>query len=77
LALKTWVHQLENGATPLPGVESFTEGRGYYQNEDEMVEQLSGELKAGIEKAGYAPRVLVMGALVSKMIYARPRFDFV
>ncbi|KAF2403265.1 saccharopine dehydrogenase [Trichodelitschia bisporula] len=63
LAIKTWAWQLEHGATPLPGVEKFTDGRGYYENEDQMLEQLRGELRAGTEKAGRAPRVFVMGAL--------------
>jgi hypothetical protein len=64
LALKTWAWQLENGDKPLPGVENFTDGRGYYENEDQMLEQLKAELQAGIKKAGREPRVLVMGALV-------------
>jgi hypothetical protein len=63
LALKTWAYQLENKT--LPSVETFTHGRGYYENEDEMVEQLKGELQEGIKKAGRSPTVLVMGALVS------------
>jgi saccharopine dehydrogenase (NAD+, L-lysine-forming) len=64
LALKTWAWQLENGDKPLPGVENFTDGRGYYENEDQMLEQLREELQAGIKKAGRQPKVLVMGALV-------------
>jgi saccharopine dehydrogenase (NAD+, L-lysine forming) len=64
LALKTWAHQLEHGSKPLSGVDAFTEGRGYYENEDQMLEQLKEELKAGIKKAGREPKVLVMGALV-------------
>jgi hypothetical protein len=45
-------------------VESYTDGRGYYENEDQMLKQLRVELQKGIEKAGRAPQVLVMGALV-------------
>lgn len=63
LAIKTWRWQLDHPHEPLPGVETFTQGRGYYLHEDEMLEQLRAELKQGIEKAGRAPRVLVMGAL--------------
>lgn len=44
-------------------MENFTEGRGYYLNEEEMLAQLRAELADGIAKAGAAPRVLVMGAL--------------
>jgi saccharopine dehydrogenase (NAD+, L-lysine-forming) len=64
LAIKTWAHQLEHGGdVPLPSVETFTNGRGYYENEDEMLAQLKVELQKGIKKAGKAPTVLVMGAL--------------
>lgn len=65
LAIKNWAWQLKNPGKPLPSVEEFTNGRGYYLNEDEMLEQLRAELKEGIEKIGREPRVLVMGALVS------------
>lgn len=64
LAIKNWAWQLKNPGKPLPSVEEFTNGRGYYLNEDEMLEQLRAELKEGIEKIGREPRVLVMGALV-------------
>lgn len=64
LAIKNWAWQLKNPGKPLPSVEEFTSGRGYYLNEDEMLEQLRAELKEGIEKIGREPRVLVMGALV-------------
>lgn len=63
LAIKTWRWQLDHPREPLPGVETFTQGRGYYLNEDEMLEQLRNDLNEGVEKAGRPPRVLVMGAL--------------
>ena len=63
LSIKGWKWQLDHPEEQLPGVEKFTQGRGYYLNEDEMLEQLRTELRLGIEKAGRAPRVLVMGAL--------------
>ncbi|KAF2415401.1 Formate/glycerate dehydrogenase catalytic domain-like protein [Tothia fuscella] len=63
LALKTWAWQLENGDKPLPSVATFTDGRGYYENEDQMLEQLREDLQKGIKKAGKTPTVLVMGAL--------------
>jgi len=62
LAVKTWRWQLVNPHERLPGVETFTQGRGYYLNEDEMLTQLRAELKEGIEKAGRQPKVFVMGA---------------
>jgi saccharopine dehydrogenase (NAD+, L-lysine-forming) len=63
LALKTWAWQLEHGAKPLPSVAEFTDGRGYYENEDQMLEQLKTDLQEGIKNAGKTPTVLVMGAL--------------
>ncbi|RDL32976.1 uncharacterized protein BP5553_08415 [Venustampulla echinocandica] len=62
-AIKTWKWQLDHPGEQLPGVESFTQGRGYYLNEDEMLEQLRTDLRLGIKKAGRAPKVLVMGCL--------------
>lgn len=65
LAVKTWAWQLTHPKSePLPGVEAYTEGRGYYDNEDQMLEQLREELKEGHKKAGRHPRVLITGALV-------------
>ena len=63
LSIKQWRWQLDHPGQQLPGVENFTQGRGYYLNEDEMLEQLRTELRHGIEKAGRSPPVLVMGAL--------------
>lgn len=62
-AIKTWIWQLYHPGEQLPGAENFTQGRGYYLNEDEMLEQLRTDLWLGIEKAGRAPQVLVMGCL--------------
>lgn len=63
LSIKAWRWQLDHPHERLPGVENYTQGRGYYLNEEEMLEQLCTDLKEGIGKAGRAPRVLVMGAL--------------
>ena len=62
LAVKTWRWQLDHPHERLPGVETFTEGRGYYLNEDEMLNQLRNELAEGTKKAGHHPKVFVMGA---------------
>jgi saccharopine dehydrogenase (NAD+, L-lysine-forming) len=61
LALKTWAHQQENKV--LQGVTNYTDGKGYYENEDEMIAQLKEEIKKPIESFGRYPKVLVMGAL--------------
>lgn len=63
LALKAFFYQLQNEGKALPDVHDFTDGRGYYENEDQLLEQLKAELKDGIEKLGRQPKVLVMGAL--------------
>jgi saccharopine dehydrogenase (NAD+, L-lysine-forming) len=63
LALKAYVWQLEHKDKPLPGVGTFTDGRGYYENEEQMLEQLTEELKKATEIKGRAPTVFVMGAL--------------
>ena len=64
LAVKTWAWQLTHPkGEPLPGVESYTEGRGYYENEEQLLEQLRGDLKKGHEVAGKLPTALVIGAL--------------
>jgi saccharopine dehydrogenase (NAD+, L-lysine-forming) len=63
LAIKQWIHQQEHGDSQLPGVENFTEGRGYYENENQMLNQIKTELQEAIKKANRTPRVLVMGAL--------------
>jgi saccharopine dehydrogenase (NAD+, L-lysine forming) len=64
LALKTWTWQLtHNSDEPIPGVAHFTNGRGYYKDEDELVAQLKEDVVSGEKVAGYKPRVMVMGAL--------------
>ncbi|KAE9992381.1 hypothetical protein EG327_009216 [Venturia inaequalis] len=63
LALKAFFYQLQHEGKALPDVHDFTEGRGYYENEDQLLEQLKAELKDGTEKLGRQPKVLVMGAL--------------
>ncbi|KAH7128790.1 hypothetical protein B0J11DRAFT_525803 [Dendryphion nanum] len=63
LAIKTWAWQLTHNGEPLPGIESFTEGRGYYRNEDELITQLKEDVAAGEKVAGRKPTSLVLGAL--------------
>lgn len=63
LALKAFFYQLQHEGKALPDVHDFTEGRGYYENEEQLLEQLRAELKDGTEKLGRQPKVLVMGAL--------------
>ena len=42
---------------------SFTDGRGYYLNEDELVRQIRGDIEAGEKKLGRKPTAFVLGAL--------------
>lgn len=63
LALKTWAWQLQHPDTPLPSVDHFTDSRGYYLNEKEMVDQIREDVIRGEKIAGHKPRVLVIGAL--------------
>ncbi|KAF3491041.1 saccharopine dehydrogenase [Arthroderma uncinatum] len=49
--------------TPLPGVDEFTDGKGYYVSEDEMLQQIRGDVARGEKIAGRRPRVLIIGAL--------------
>ncbi|OAL69256.1 hypothetical protein A7D00_6718 [Trichophyton violaceum] len=64
LAIKTWAWQLENpDGTPLPGVDEFTDGKGYYCSEEEMLEQIRGDVARGEKIAGRRPQILVIGAL--------------
>ncbi|PGH09472.1 saccharopine dehydrogenase (NAD+, L-lysine forming) [Blastomyces parvus] len=63
LALKTWAWQLQHPDTPLPGVDHFTDGRGYYLSEKEMIDQIREDVIQGAKIAGRKPRVLVIGAL--------------
>ncbi|KAI1909245.1 Saccharopine dehydrogenase [Ophidiomyces ophidiicola] len=64
LSLKNWAWQLEHpDGTPLPGVDDFTGGKGYYINEDEMVNQIRADVERGSKIAGRKPRILIIGAL--------------
>ncbi|PGH23077.1 hypothetical protein AJ80_02851 [Polytolypa hystricis UAMH7299] len=64
LALKNWAWQLEHpDGTPLPGVDGYTDGKGYYANEEEMVNQVREDVERAAKIAGRKPRVLVIGAL--------------
>ncbi|KAM5439322.1 Saccharopine dehydrogenase [Microsporum ferrugineum] len=64
LAIKTWAWQLEHpDGTPLPGVDEFTGGKGYYASEEEMLEQIRGDVARGEKIAGRRPQILVIGAL--------------
>ncbi|UNI17793.1 Saccharopine dehydrogenase [Purpureocillium takamizusanense] len=50
-------------AQKLPSVASFTDGRGYYRNEDELVEQIRGDVAAAEKALGRKPTAMVLGAL--------------
>jgi saccharopine dehydrogenase (NAD+, L-lysine-forming) len=64
LAIKTWAWQLTHPkGEPLPGVETFTDGRGFYNNEDELITQLKEDVASGEKVAGHKPSSLVLGAL--------------
>ncbi|EFQ97667.1 saccharopine dehydrogenase [Nannizzia gypsea CBS 118893] len=64
LAIKTWAWQLEHpDGTPLPGVDEFTDGKGYYASEEEMLEQIRGDVARGEKIAGRRPQILIIGAL--------------
>ncbi|KAI9689260.1 MAG: Saccharopine dehydrogenase [Bogoriella megaspora] len=64
LAIKAWSWQLTHTANePLPGVAQFTEGRGYYRNEDELIAQLREDVEIGAKVIGRKPRSMIMGAL--------------
>ncbi|KZZ87755.1 Alanine dehydrogenase/PNT [Ascosphaera apis ARSEF 7405] len=63
LALKNWGWQLENPGKPLPGVDEYTGGKGYYGSETEMINQIRADVERGAKIAGRKPRILVIGAL--------------
>lgn len=63
-AAQTWAWQLTHpNGEPLPGLEAFTDGRGYYNNEAELIAQLRHDVAAGEKVAGRKPTSLVLGAL--------------
>jgi saccharopine dehydrogenase (NAD+, L-lysine forming) len=61
--VKTWAWQLAHPLEPLPGVEVFTQGRGYYLNEEELLNQIKEDVAAGERISGRKPAVMVLGAL--------------
>lgn len=63
VALKTWAWQLTHPSEPLPSIEKFTEGRGYYLNEEELVNQIREDVVAGEKVAGRKPHAMILGAL--------------
>ncbi|RCI15907.1 hypothetical protein L249_1766 [Ophiocordyceps polyrhachis-furcata BCC 54312] len=70
LGIKAWAWQLSHpgGSEKLPSVASFTDGRGYYLNEGELVDQVrndvvNGEKVLSRETPGRKPTVIVLGAL--------------
>ncbi|CAH0042620.1 unnamed protein product [Clonostachys rhizophaga] len=64
LAVKTlsWNLTHPNGE-PLPSVASYTDGRGYYLNQDELVEQIRGDVAVIEKELGRKPTTMVLGAL--------------
>jgi saccharopine dehydrogenase (NAD+, L-lysine forming) len=63
LAVKAWAWQLAHPNRLMPSVQSFTEGRGYYRNEDELVQQIREDIVAGEKICGRKLTAMVMGAL--------------
>ncbi|RDA94997.1 hypothetical protein CP533_0149 [Ophiocordyceps camponoti-saundersi (nom. inval.)] len=70
LGIKAWAWQLSHpsGGEKLPSVASFTDGRGYYLNENELVDQVRNDVVNGVkildrENPGRKPTVIVLGAL--------------
>ncbi|KAJ3533151.1 hypothetical protein NM208_g8118 [Fusarium decemcellulare] len=63
LGLKDWAFKLSNPGEKLPSVGTFTEGRGYYWNEEELVSQIREDVAAGEKILGRKPTVMVLGAL--------------
>lgn len=64
LGVKTWAWNLTHpNGEKLPAVSSFTEGRGYYLNEEELVNQIKEDLAVGEKALGRKPTAFVLGAL--------------
>ncbi|KAF4973576.1 hypothetical protein FZEAL_9295 [Fusarium zealandicum] len=63
LGVKTWAWQLAHPGEKLPSVSTFTDGRGYYMNEEELVNQIREDVAAGEKALGRKPTVMVLGAL--------------
>ena len=47
---------------PLPGLDVFTDGKGYYESEGQLIEQLRKDVADGEKIAGRKPTSLVLGA---------------
>lgn len=56
VAIMVWHWQLEHGNKPMPGLKS-------YGNVGLLVADMQARLKAGSEKIGRSPRVIIIGAL--------------
>ena len=63
LAIKAWAFQLANPGQLLPGVGEYTEGREFYLNDEELVQQIKKDVAAGEKIAGRKPTAMIMGAL--------------
>jgi saccharopine dehydrogenase (NAD+, L-lysine forming) len=63
LAVKTWAWQLAHPGEPLPGVKTFTQGRGYYLNEEELLNQIKEDVAIGEKISGRKPTLMVLGAM--------------
>src|SRR5205814_940860 len=63
LGVKAWAWQLAHPDQPLPNVKAFTNGRGYYLNEEELLNQIRGDIIDGEKILGRKPTVMVLGAL--------------
>ncbi|KPM40302.1 Saccharopine dehydrogenase [NAD(+), L-lysine-forming] [Neonectria ditissima] len=63
LGIKTWAWQLTHPGEKLPSVSTFTEGRGYYLNEEELVKQIREDVAVGEKALGRKPTAMVLGSL--------------
>ena len=63
LALKNWCWQFIHPDKPsLPSVQAFTNGRGYYENIGELIQQLRTDMHHPNVIGHTPPRVMVLGA---------------
>ena len=58
LAIKAWAWNLTGQQGSFPGVENFTDGKGYYDNEGLLTKQIREDITSSPRK----PRVMVIGA---------------
>ena len=63
LAVKAWAWQLAHPGELLPGIKTFTQGRGYYLNEAELLNQIKEDMAIGEKILGRKPTAMVLGAL--------------